>query len=344
MVATQETKAAAGPAAGLSGVEKVAILLLALGKSRAAKLLKRFDEEDLKLLSRSVGDLRPVTAGDLEGLVEEFGQRFSSGVSFVGTATEIRDLLSGVLPNEQEAGAAAPPEEAQAASTEQVWQKVAAIKIDVLREILLNEHPQTVALILTKLDPETAAKAIGTLPADHHAGLMCRMLAIRQVSAQVLTVVESRLAEELVVPEAPGTRTGIADILNRLEKAQSEAVLQSLAEARPDDAKALKRLLFRFEDLATLPPAAGAVAFNQVPIERLIVALKGTDAAFQAPILASLAARSRRMVEAELQSPSAPPPREVADARRAIVDIVLKLMAKGEIVLAASDDPDAAAA
>lgn len=334
MSATQETKAA-GPAAALTGAEKVAILLLALGKSRAARLLKRFDEEDLKLLSRSVGDLRPITAADLEGLVEEFGQRFSSGVSFVGTATEIRDLLSGVLPQEEASEA---PAQSNAAPGEPVWQKASKTKVDVLRAFLLKEHPQTVALILSKLDPEAAAKAISSLPADHRSGLLCRMLGIRRVPDEVLSVVEAKLAKELVVPEAPGSRTGIADILNRLDKTQSEAVLQSLTEVRPDDAKALKRLLFRFEDLMTLPPPARAVAFDQVPIERLVLALRGTDAAFQAAILSALAARSRRMVEAELQNGSTPQPRDVAEARRLIVDIVLKLIAKGDIALEASDD------
>ena len=79
-------------------------------------------------------------------------------------------------------------------------------------------------------------------------------------------------------------------------------MLQSLAEVRPDDAKALKSLLFTFEDLADLPPSARTAIFDQVPIERLVLALKGTDAVFQAAILSALASRSRRMVEAELQS------------------------------------------
>ncbi len=85
----------------LTGAEKVAVLLLALGKARAAKLLKKFDTEELKLLTRSAADLRPVGMSDLERLVEEFAQRFSSGVNFAGTVTEVKDLLSGVMTEEQ---------------------------------------------------------------------------------------------------------------------------------------------------------------------------------------------------------------------------------------------------
>ena len=334
MSTTPETKAGSQPAS-LTGVEKVAILLLSLGKARAAKLLKRFDAEDLKLLGRSVTDLRPVTAGDLEVLVEEFGQKFSSGVNFVGTANEIKDLLSGIMPEEQtvEGGTEQEPK-----ADGPIWEKISKTKVEALRAFLIKEHPQTVAFILSKIGSDAAAKAISALPADYRSELLCRMLGIRRVPDEVLSVVEARLAKEFVGVGASASRSGIADILNRLDKTQSEAVLQSLAEVRPDDAKALKSLLFSFEDLTTLLPAARTVVFDQVPIERLVLALKGTDAAFQAAILSALASRSRRMVEAELQSGSAAPAREVAEARRAIVDTVLKMIAKGEIEPRQADD------
>jgi flagellar motor switch protein FliG len=138
---------------------------------------------------------------------------------------------------------------------------------------------------------------------------------------------------------------GIADILNRLDKPQTEAVLKSLAEVRPDDAKALKGLLFTFEDLVTLPQATRTTILDQVPIDRLVVALRGTEAPFQAAILSALTSRSRRMVEAELQQGAGTPAKEIAEARRTIVDTVLKMAAKGSIELRPPDaDLDAVTA
>jgi flagellar motor switch protein FliG len=99
-------------------------------------------------------------------------------------------------------------------------------------------------------------------------------------------------------------------------------------------------MLFTFVELVNLPVKARTQLLDQVPIERLVAALKGTDAAFQAAILSSLAARSRRMVEAELQGGGAATEREVAEARRAIVDTVLKMMANGEIEMPAPDAVD----
>jgi flagellar motor switch protein FliG len=149
--------------------------------------------------------------------------------------------------------------------------------------------------------------------------------------------VEVAIAEELLAKTSSGSHSGIADILNRLDKTQSDDMLKSLAAIRPDDAKTLKGLLFTFAELINLAPKARTLLLDQVPIERLVASLKGTDAAFQSAILASLAARSRRMVEAELQGGGSASENEVADARRAIVDTVLKMMAKGEIVLPAPD-------
>jgi flagellar motor switch protein FliG len=338
MSAESKTTGARDSAASLRGAEKVAILLLALGKARAAKLLQRFDAEDLKLLSRSVTDLRPVSAADLEVLVEEFGQKFSSGVNFVGTANEFRDLLSGLVPEEKPRSAVAG--ESPAKAEDPVWQQMSALKLGPLRTFLLNEHPQTVAFILSRIGSEAAAKAISSFPADYRAGLLCRMLGIRKVPDEVMGVVTARLAKELVTSPDSGSRAGIADILNRLDKKQCEALLQSLAEVRPDEAKALKGMLFSFDDVALLPPQARTTIFDQVPIERLVLALRGTDATFQAAILSALASRSRRMVEAELQTNGTVSARDIAEARRAIVETVLKMIAKGEIQLQAADDLD----
>jgi flagellar motor switch protein FliG len=324
----------------LSGAEKVAVLLLALGKNRAASLLKKFDTDELKLLTRSAADLRPVSMSDLEKLVEEFAQKFGNGVNFAGTVTEVKDLLSGVLTEEQfaEVLAEAPVNE------EPVWERVTALGADQLRGFCAKEHPQTVAFILSRIDSAVAADVIASYASEVRTGLLCRMIGVKSITEDAARAVESVLREDLLGTSSQSSHVGIADILNRLDKAQSDEVLKSLAEVRPDEAKALKSLLFTFEDIARLSAASRTVVLDQVPIDRLVTALRGTDAAFQATILSSLAARSRRMVEAELQGGSTQSPREVADARRTIVAAVLKMMAKGEIQMETAEEPGAASA
>jgi flagellar motor switch protein FliG len=338
MSAPAQTKAAAPQAALLTGAEKVAVLLLALGKPRAARLLKRFDPDELKVLTQLAGDLHPIGASDLEGLVEEFAQKFSSGVNFVGTEKEVKSLLSDVMGEDQLAGVMAEEPEPAAEPAERVWDKADEVKGDVLRAYLEKEHPQTAAMILSRLDSELAAKILGSAAPQLRNTLLIRMVGIKRVADDAALAVERTFAEDLLSKSHNAAHAGIADILNRLEKVQSEDMLKSLAEVRPDDARTLKAMLFSFVELARLPERARTLLLDQVPIDRLVMALRGTDPAFQATILSSLAARSRRMVEAELQGGGSAPERDVAAARRAIVDIVLKMMAKGEIVMPASDE------
>ncbi len=335
--------------AHLSGIEKVAVLLLALGKSKASNLLRRFEPEELKLLTRSATTLKPVDAADVEHLVEEFAQKFTGGVKFMGTEREMRELLSDVM-SEDEYNAAlygemepmvAPLMQAAAAGAmrdEQIWDKISKVKVEELRAYLLQEHPQTVGVILSKLDSDMAAKLVSSFPAEQRAGILVRMLAAKDVDPEAMQAIEDVLGEDLLKVEGPTKHGGVADILNRLDKAQSDDVLRSLAEVRPEDAKVLKNMMFSFDDMITLPATARTLVLDQVPMEKLVLALRGTDSQFQTTILASLAARSRRMVEAELASGSTAPPREIQEARRSVVDIVLRMNARGDIQIRPAED------
>jgi flagellar motor switch protein FliG len=336
MSAAAQAKQPPPQAVPLTGAEKVAVLLLALGKPRAAKLLKRFDADELKVLTQLAGDLQPIGASDLEVLVEEFAQKFSSGINFVGTEKEVKSLLSDVM-GEDQLGVMTDDQEETSEAPVRIWDQIAKIKDDTLRGYLSNEHPQTAALILSRIDASVAAKIVAGYPAQQRNDLLIRMLGIKKTSDDAVRAVEQAIAEDLLAKSASGSHAGIADILNRLDKTQSEDLIKNLATTRPDDAKTLKGMLFTFAELVNLAPKSRTLLLDQVPIERLVASLKGTDSAFQSTILASLAARSRRMVEAELQGGGSASEREVEDARRAIVDTVLKMMAKGEIVLPAAD-------
>jgi flagellar motor switch protein FliG len=322
----------------LTGAEKVAVLLLALGKTKAAQILKRFDADELKLITRSAADLTNITASDLDSLVEEFAKKFATGIKFVGTAKELENLLAAVMTEDEIAEVKSGGD---LDKQEPVWEVISRLKDDVLRAYLAKEHPQTMALILSRIDSGTAAKIIGTYPAPQRNDLLCRMLVIKEPEAAAMQIVEDTLRDQLIAAQGNAVadvHANIANILNKLDKSQSEDVLRTLAATRPEDAAAVKGMLFSFEDLVSLSPSVRTIIFDQVPIERVVLALRGVDAQFQAAILSSLASRSRRMVESELQNGGSGSAREVAEARRLIVDIVLRMASKGEIDLKASAD------
>lgn len=319
----------------LSGVEKVTVLLLALGRPKAAQLLKRMDAEEIRLIARVANQLPMVSADDLADLVDEFAQMFSGGVNFVGTANEVKDLLAEVMSEDEIADLLSDG----SGREEPIWNRVARLRDDIIRAYLLREHPQAVAVILSRLNPPHAARLIGSLPADLRNTLLIRMLGIKSVAADALEILETTLREDLITLQtsAVGAHTGIADILNRLDKPHFDAALKHLSQVRPSDVEAMRGMLFTFDDLAALPPKALMAVLNQIPADRLVLALRETDLAFQDAILAGLPARTRRMVELELQAETDASAREIAGARRAIVEAVLKLMAERRIELPAGE-------
>ena len=129
----------------------------------------------------------------------------------------------------------------------------------------------------------------------------------------------------------------IAEIINKLDREQIDSVLQGLASTRPKAAEALKSQLFTFEDIAKLSAARPQPLFDKVTPDRMVMALKGTDAEFREVMLSSLSSRVRKMIEQELNNGQAVPARNVADARRTIADLALELAGRGEIEIRSGD-------
>ena len=125
-----------------------------------------------------------------------------------------------------------------------------------------------------------------------------------------------------------------------MEPAQVDDLLSDLEQSRPDAAQALKGMLFKFDDIVHLSAQARSILFDQVPTERVVIALKGASSPLCEAVLSTLAARARRMVEAELARNEVTPEREIAKARRAIADLVLSLSDRGLVELTAPDPAD----
>jgi flagellar motor switch protein FliG len=332
MVSNPQTRA--GPNRGvLSGPEKVGVLLLALGKARAAQLLKRLDPEELRVLTRSSSRLRPVSAEEVERLVEEFAGSFSTGVNFAGTADEVKSLLSDVMSEDEIAKYMG----VQPSDDRAVWEQLAPIKDNVLQALLLKEHPQTIALVLSRIDSNVGARVLRSLEAEFRHSLLRRMLGLKGVAEGTMAAIESALRDDLVAtllstPNSEARKT-IAGILNKLDGSQANEILKSIAVTRPDDANEIKSMLFSFGDLANLKPRARSLVLEKVPTEQVVLALNGAPPELQEAVLSTLTARVRRMVEAELEGAPPARQRDIDEARRGIVATVLALMARGEITL-----------
>jgi flagellar motor switch protein FliG len=174
----------------------------------------------------------------------------------------------------------------------------------------------------------------GYAPAERN-DLLNRILGLGQVTPQVIEALEGSLHEELfdVDRSSAGKHLTMAGILNNLDKADSSEALAYLANLKPKDAEAIRKMLFKFEDLMRLSAKALTVIMDGVPVERTVIALQGADSELQTKVLSALSPRARRMAEAEMQSPANVAARDIIDTRRSIVDSVLKLVAEGAIEL-----------
>jgi len=321
-------------ARAMRGTEKVAVLLLAMGRELSGSILKEFDPEEIKVVTRAASDLKPVSTPELERIIEEFAQQFSMGPSILGTTGELEKLLNGVLPPEQISDLMS---EVMGNKTKSVWDRISFVSESLLANYLLKEHPQTAALILSRVKPACAARVMSHLPAEIRHDLMRRMLSLKPVVEDAMSIIEKTMHEDFMINFernlAADTYPRMADIINKMERAQMEESLKSLAESRPKSAEILKGMLFTFDDIVNLTPKARMLIFDQIPAERVVTALKGADATFRELILSSLASRTRRLVEHELANGMPANHREIVDARRAITDLALDMAGRGEIEL-----------
>ena len=327
-----------GAARRLKGSDKVAALLLAMGKPVAGRLLKHFDPLELRQITKSASGLGAVPTPVLEALVEEFSAQFSNGLDLLGNAGEAEQLLTGAFPPEQVADILS---DVLGSSNSGMWEKLAGIPENVFAAYLLKEHPQTAAFILSKLSPSHAAKISAEFPRDFRNEALRRMLSLESVPDSTLRSIEGVLQEDLLNAAArhsgASPHTRMANIINQLEPEAMEDVLQSLALARPKEVEILRKLLFSFDDMLKLSAKARATVFDKIPTERVVLALRGSQAEFRDAVLSSLTSRARRLVESELDDGSVVSPRDVAKARRAIADLVLDMVQRSEIEIAPAE-------
>jgi flagellar motor switch protein FliG len=316
----------------MQGSDRVAAILLTMGKSLSARLMKHFEPAEIKQITRSASDLKPVPAQHLGALIEEFATQFAIGASLVSSAAEVERMLDGVLPKEQIAEIMS---DVAGSPDRSIWDRISAVNESALAAYLANEHPQTTALILSRVKSATAAKVLARLPSDRRDSIVRRMLTVKPVVDETMRQLERVLQQEFSVDVSKnGGNEGqarLAEIINKLDRDQIDSILQALASTQPKAAEALKNQLFTFEDIAKLNPRSRGSLFDKVPPDQLVTSLKGTEPEFREVILSSLSSRVRKMIEQELNNGQGVPARAVADARRSVTDLALQLAARGEI-------------
>ncbi|MFA5950111.1 MAG: FliG C-terminal domain-containing protein [Hyphomicrobium sp.] len=323
----------------LTGPKKVAALLLSMDRKIASRLLKHFDEADIKLIAQTATDLGAVSKHTLDELIEEFAVTLRTGGDLVATADEVEQLLTGVVPPEQIAEIMS---QVRSKQLQSIWLKLGEVPEASTSQYLAKEHPQVSALVLSRTPPAYAAAALKMLPGSLRNEIMRRMLALKGVLDRPIQLLEGALKEELLYKSSKNTgptiHARLADIINKMDRKQMDEILTDLDEHRPKEAELVRGLLFTFDDLMKLSQPALVALFDTVPTDRTIIALAGADAKMTAMILEAIPGRARRVVEQEVQTGKKPQAKEVQKARRAIADAAMEMIEKGIIDLGQAEE------
>ncbi|WP_106409176.1 flagellar motor switch protein FliG [Teichococcus deserti] len=328
-------------ASGLSGPQKAATLMLALGEERASKLLSRMHDDEVRDVSSAMAQLGSVPAESVEALCHEFAEQIGQAGSLIGSWETTERMLLRSLPRERVTQIM---EELRGPAGRTMWDKLGNVNETVLANYLKNEYPQTVAVVLTKVRPDHAARVLALLPDSFAMEVVMRMLRMESPQAEALEGVERTLKAEFMSNLARSTRRDshelMAEIMNNLDRGAEGRIMAALEEQSSESAARIRSLMFTFEDLRRLDAAGMQVLLRTVEKEKLAIALKGASENLRDQFFKSMSERAGRMLKDDIAALGPTRLRDVEEAQMAMVALAKELAQQGEIRLAEGGQPE----
>jgi len=325
----------------MSGPEKAALLMLAVGEDNAARLFSMMDDEEIRELSQAMANLGTVTSELIEQMLVEFADRISTTGSVTGNYDSTERLLLKVMDKDKVSGIM---EEIRGPAGRTMWDKLANVNEMVLANYLKNEYPQTVAVVLSKIKPEHAAKVLGVLPEPFAMEVVMRMLRMEAVQKEVLDDVERTLRNEFMSNLAKTNRRDshelMADIFNYLDRTLETRFLTALEERNRDSAERIKALMFTFEDLGNLDPGGVQTLLSASDRDKLATALKGASETLRDFFFSNMSERAAKIMKEDMQSMGPVRLKDVDEAQMYMVATAKELADKGEIIISENKGED----
>ena len=319
---------------GLTGPEKAAILLLAIGEEHASRLFVFMDEDEIKELSQTMATLGTVSATLVERLCVEFVEQISSTGALIGTFDSTERLLMKVMDRER---VETIMEEIRGPAGRTMWEKMANVSEAVLANYLKNEYPQTVAVVLSKIKTDHAARVLGLLPDSFAMEVVMRMLRMESVQKEVLDDVEKTLRSEFMSNLARTNRRDahemMADIFNNLDRQTESKFIAALEERNAESAEIIKTLMFTFEDLGKLDPQGVQTLLRAVEKDKLAMGLKGASETLRDLFFNNMSERAAKLLREDMQAMGPVRLKDVDEAQMHMVQTAKDLSARGEIVI-----------
>jgi len=324
----------------LTGPEKAAVILLALGEDHQY-LWRQLDDEEIKEISQAMAGLGTIGASVVEALLVEFVAGMSSTGAIMGSFEGTQRLLASILPPEKVEQLM---EEIRGPAGRTMWDKLANVNEAVLANYLKNEYPQTVAVVLSKIKSEHSARVLTALPEDFALECVQRMLRMEPVQREILDKIEQTLRTEFMSNLARTSKRDshemMADIFNNFDRQTEGRFITALEERNRESAERIRALMFVFEDLSKLDPGGVQTLLRAVEKTQLALALKGASDGLRELFFSNLSERAAKIMREDMESMGPVRLKDVDQAQMTMVQIAKDLAAKGEIMLAGSGGDD----
>jgi flagellar motor switch protein FliG len=319
----------------LSGPERAAVLMLALGQQFGANIWSQLDDDELREISIVMSTLGTIEAESVEGLLLEFVSRMSASGALMGNYDATERLLQQYLPPERVNGIM---DEIRGPAGRNMWEKLSNVQEGVLANYLKNEYPQTIAVVLSKLRPEHAARVLGILPEELALDVVNRMLKMEAVQKEVIERVEQTLRTEFMSNLSQTRRRDahevMAEIFNNFDRQTETRFMTSLEDDNRESAERIKALMFTFDDLVRLDTGSAQTLMRHIDKDKLAVALKGAGEPVREFFMGNMSTRAAKMLIDDMQALGPVRLREVDEAQSQLVNLAKDLAAKGEIMIA----------
>ncbi|MCI8351769.1 MAG: flagellar motor switch protein FliG [Oscillospiraceae bacterium] len=321
----------------LTSVKKAAAVIIALGAERASEVYKFLSEEEIEQLSLEIAKLDRLSPEDMQETVEDFyGLCITQKVINEGGVLYAKDVLEKAFGQQQ---ASSFMERLSKSLRSKSFEFVRKADCKNVQMMLQNEHPQTIALVLSYARSDQAAQIIAELPRTIQLDVIRRIAELDRVSPEMIKLVENTLEKRFsAIVTSDQVEVGgvpyIAEIMNRVDRSTEKFIFDELAEKDAALADEIRKRMFVFEDIVSLDTMSIQRFIREVDTKDLAVALKSANEDVKQAILQNMSVRMRESVEQDIQYLHNIRMRDVEEAQQKIVSTIRTLEEAGEITIA----------
>lgn len=329
----------------LSGTEKAAILLLSLGEEAASKVFESLSDAEVREITRCMINIEHIPAQVSQDVVAEFNRSQKTHAGIVVRGNEfVKKVIAGSGNQER---AEKLMEDVVLEQEARPLETIAIMQPHMVASLLENEHPQTIALILSTQKIEHSGKILSFISEDIRAEIMYRIARIDQVSPEIIGQIEDALRKEIGIVARQdkqhqlGGITRVVDIINTMGQADEKSILDGIEKTDPDMAEEIRKNMFTFEDLANLDGRTLQTILREINNDQLTMALKSASENLKESIFQNISARAAEMIQDDLEAMGPVKLSEVETMQQTIVKVVLKLEEEDKILIPGRGGADA---